>query len=192
LVEALSAFFNSGLKLKPFGKKYAGLLLWWKCRNISQSSNVDSYTGGDALGGITFEDESTNDSTSSSQNENATSKDPNINNGVVLGASNAGNCAGVIKLPKLALWNIVLTVSRNKASLNDESGDEHDYCSVRLGPSFASLQTIGFYYNKINPDTGAILYDVKFLLRGDRLAFKFDFLSSTTDVSKVMSTKQII
>jgi hypothetical protein len=33
----------------------------------------------------------------------------------------------------------------------------------------------------VNPETGAVLYDVKFLLRGDKLAYKIEIFSSSTN-----------
>jgi hypothetical protein len=98
--------------------------------------------------------------------------------GVVLDAAHHGECYGLIKLPKMGLWNIVFSVTRSKLD-PDAIPNESDYVVIRLGPSFASLQLIDHYFNRINPETGAVLYDVKFLLRGDKLAYKFEFSSSS-------------
>jgi hypothetical protein len=168
LVEALDAFIHSGTKLVPRGLHYSGLLPWWKCRNSKLSANVISYSGGNALGGVTFED-------AVEEEESEINK-----TGVSLGAANRGECYGIIKLPKMALWNIVVSVCRSKPT-DGAIPDEHDYCAIRFGPSFASLQLIDHYFNRINPETGAVLYDVKFLLRGDKLAYKFEFSSSSSD-----------
>jgi hypothetical protein len=171
LVEALKSFMNSGVKLASKNVRCVGILQWWKYRNQKLSSNVASFFGGNAMGGISFEDD-----VDESGGED--------NTGVMLNDEFEGVVFGLIKMPKMGLWNIVISVTRatqNIAADETEPPDEHDYCTVRLGPSFASLQQIDRYYNRVNPETGAVLYDIKFLLRGDKLAFKFDFSSSTTN-----------
>ena len=55
---------------------------------------------------------------------------------------------------------------------------------MSLGASIGTLQKVLICYNRFNPVTGSVLYDIKFIFRGDALAYRFDFSSSSIDVKK--------
>jgi hypothetical protein len=43
---------------------------------------------------------------------------------------------------------------------------------------------VGTYFNKVNPATGTVLYDVRHVFRGNAFSFRFDFSSSSSDPKK--------
>lgn len=56
-----------------------------------------------------------------------------------------------------------------------DSRCEGDSITVRLGVDISSMVLVGTYFNKVNEDTGTVLYDVKHVVQGKSLAYKFDF-----------------
>jgi hypothetical protein len=79
------------------------------------------------------------------------------------------------------LWSLLVTVTKQGTGEVFENLDPSDFVTVKIGPTFTSLSTIGIFYNRINPVTGTVLYDVKHLYKGASFAFRFEFSSSTKD-----------
>lgn len=92
---------------------------------------------------------------------------------------NKGFCIGAVKMPKVGIWSIFLTICRRGHEQCHISPDGKDYISVQMGSDMKTLKPVGTFKNVINPMTGAVLYDVKYVLRGDTLCYRFDFSSSS-------------
>lgn len=171
LIDAISAFHASGMELVSKRLVYTGPLPWWQFRREELSSRlgvINSFADKGTLGGISFETEE----------EEEEEIDEMLTYGVSLGEAKSGTICGVIEFPKLALWSVSLTVMRKGNTERFASPDEQDHVVVHLGPTLSSTNIIGEYYNAINPETGAVLYDVKYVLHSKTLAFKFEFYSS--------------
>ena len=174
LIDAITAFHASGMQLVSKRMVYTGPLPWWQFKREELSSRqgvINSFADKGTLGGISFETEE----------DEEEEVDEMLTFGISLGEAKSGTVCGVIELPKLALWSISLTVMRKGNGPRYASPDEQDHVVVHLGPALSSTNTIGEYYNTINPETGAVLYDVKFILHSKTLAFKFEFYSSVLD-----------
>lgn len=190
LVDALNLHFTKGVKLTPILIKAAGMLLWYSHHNYLLSYNITQYKTHNNMGAIVFETPEAVDGDESAAGEGY------ANGVTMGGSDYRGHCVGTITLPKETLWSISVTItsqntgtetghstsreSDKKAqgdSNNDENNeetdgsnhlgiDETDYVVVKLGPNVHNLTTIGTYYNRPNPATNMVLYDVKYLLRG--------------------------
>ena len=178
IIEALNLFLFRKIPLKPMMKKLSGLLPWFVHRDEHLSRNCVSFKSSSALGGIVFE------------------IDPEVHseemhriwsNGVTLGNAYSGFCVGVIELPKNGMWSVLATVCRQGSGEEFDHDDESDTLTVSLGGSIGTLVKCLICHNRINPLTGTMLYDVNFIFRGDHLAFRFDFLSSSPDTKKHMA-----
>lgn len=196
LVGAIDGFMKSDLKLNITKKQLSGLLSWFKNIKPSKCTNIDPYTSigtsrTGALGEICFEDivkvTTTQDITSDSSTSTASISTINPI-GVALGSANFGVCIGIIPFPKVSLWRVFFTVAvklESSASIMDESSsvssDKHDYCTIYLGPSLDCLVKIGVYFNIRNSDGSPVVYDVKHFIRGNFMAYKFEFSSSSLD-----------
>ena len=165
IIDSLIGFFHSNLKLKKVYTKLVGILPWYKYYLPKLSSNIIQYIAKTAMGGISFELENEIDNSDA------------LSSGVTLGEANTGYCSGIIQLPKDSLWNIIITISRQGQSEEYNSGSSNDYISVNIGNTITSLNPIGIYYNRTNPNTGTVLYDIKYLYRGKSFAYRFDFYS---------------
>lgn len=200
MIEALKAFQASDNQLTRVSAKLSGPLCWWSHRKPQLCKSIEAFDGGTSLGGIVFDedilaqqsrvrsedyDDEPSDEESQATAETAsvvTADTPPL--GVSMRRAVVGFCVGVVDLPKVSLWSIMLTVSRRGHGNDFISKEEHDYCTIRLGANLSSLQHVGTFFNRINPETGAVLYDVKFLVRGNRLAYRFDFSSAIMDPNK--------
>ncbi len=185
LVEALTLFFNSETPLYKVDSKYAGPLCWWTYRRPKMTSNVVPFVpkNAGALGGLVF-DEEVNSSDEEEDDDAPLIDDSLIPKGVSLGDGAKGTVAGLIELPKEGIWNILLNVSRRGDGALYESPDPDDYCKVKLGQSLAAMKEMGVFRNRKNPLTGAVLYDVNFVVSGSTLAYHFEFVSSELDERK--------
>ena len=99
-----------------------------------------------------------------------------------------GVIQGTISLPKMANWVISLTIS-NDSQDNSNGLLSTDSVVIRLGATPLTLTLIGTFFNRMNPDTGAIYYQVKYLLRGHTLAYSFEFSSRSRDRSKQLAVQ---
>ena len=210
LLDAILCFHRSKAVLHVVKIHHHGPLGWWVHRKVEDSSNVVPFTDGVALGALIFEEKRNRKpvmkSNNTDEDEGVTtveegtpseSEAVSVDNnsigeamwGVKLGHATSGICVGTISLPKLSLWRVFLTVSRPRhqrshelSTKGDESGgDATDHCVVHLGTSESHLARIGVYYNKINPKLSAVLYDVRYIFKGDTLAFRFQWSSSSSD-----------
>lgn len=175
LFEAIHLFGYRKIPLDVTHIKYTGVLPWWTSRDYRLSSkNLEMFASDSTLGGLSFEPEDPNKVS-----------DETYQNGVTLGDDTTGFCLGVFEFPKNGLWELLIPISLS-VRIDDEDvpGNENDFISIRIGPTLGSMTYVGTYYNKINPDTGSILYDVKHVIRGKKCAFRFDFSSSTSDKTK--------
>lgn len=175
IIDSLKAFLQSDHKLIPVRKKIVGTLPWYKNHYFNLSSNIIRYVTTNVMGAIVFEEEKQDDLTNAET----------FSNGISLGSETMGYCSGVINLPKDCLWSISVTITRQGRGPEYEHFDSSlDFVSVKLGPTLSALSHIGIYYNRINPATGTVLYDVKHIFRGNSFAFRFDFSASTPDIKK--------
>lgn len=172
IIDSLRGFLASGLKLNPVYSKLVGMLPWFKHHMPGLSKDIIRYVAKTAMGGISFELHDEEDNSEA------------LASGVTLGEATSGYCTGVIKLPKDCLWNLVLTISRQGEGEEFDSLDGADFVSVQIGATVTSMSPIGTYFNKVNPNTGTVLYDVKHLFRGKSFAFRFDFVSRSPDPKK--------
>jgi len=175
ILEALKVFLFREIPLNKVSAKITGLLPWFSHREELLSKDVIPFKSSSAMGGIVFE------------------LDPEIHepllekvfaSGVTLGAAYTGFCSGFIELPRLSMWSFLVTISRQGDGSEFDSGDESDFISVQFGASLGTLTKCGTYFNKVNPETGTLLFDVNYVMRGDCLAFRFDFSSSSQDPLK--------
>lgn len=172
IIDSLRGFLASGLKLNPVYSKLVGMLPWFKHHSPGLSKDVIRYVAKTAMGGISFElsDEADNSEALAS--------------GVTLGEATSGYCTGVMKLPKDCLWNLVLTISRQGNGEEFDSAHGTDFVTVQIGATITSMMPVGTYFNRVNPNTGTVLYDVKHLYRGKSFAYRFDFSSRVADPKK--------
>lgn len=202
MVEALSAFQQSSTVLNNRSDKIMGPLCWWRNRSSDLCLGVEGYTSKDShLGVITFEDayddddddadsdsdasflgtESDASSESSSESDYDTTADEDVEAyGVSLReGKNGGFCMGTLTLPKPIMWSISFLVTRKGASEKYAGPDKSDFVTVKLGHNLQNLKTIGIYYNKVNPENGAVLYDIKYQCSGSSLSYRFEFSSGS-------------
>jgi hypothetical protein len=178
LVDALSVFQARGMPLRSVIHKMSGLLPWWAHHDHNMSKHCMSYKSSATMGGISFEIDP-------EKHDEETEK--LLNNGVTLGPHRWGFAVGMIELPKNAMWLVIVTVSRQGSAQEFIHTDETDSVTVYLGASIGTLEKKLICFNRFNPVTGAVLYDIKFPFRGDSLAYRFEFNSSTIDVKKHMA-----
>jgi hypothetical protein len=172
IIDSLRGFLASGMKLHPVYSKLVGMLPWYKHHMPGLSSNVIRYIAKTAMGGISFE--------LSDENDNSEA----LASGVTLGESKMGHCTGVIKLPKDCLWNLVITISRQGHGPEYDSDNGSDFVAIQIGATVTSMSPVGTYFNRVNPNTGTVLYDVKHIFRGKSFAYRFDFSSMCDDPKK--------
>jgi hypothetical protein len=178
IIEALNAFLFRKILLNPMSKKLSGLLPWYVHRDENLTKNCVPYKSSNAMGGIIFEID---------PEEHDEDMLRIWSNGVTLGNSLSGFCVGVLELPKMGMWSVLCTVCRQGNGAEFEHDDPTDMLTVSLGSSLGTLTKCLICYNRVNPLTGSVLYDVNFVFRGDFLAYRFDFLSSTADEKRHMA-----
>lgn len=209
VVEALNAFQQSGTILFNRSKRIAGPMCWWRNRNSDLCMGAEPFAAkNNSLGVITFDEtgqkvvESESDSdasflgtesdSSSSSGDSYSESDSDSEGedtildedveayGVSLRAGkNSGFCMGTITLPKPIMWSVSFLVTRKGSDEKYAGPDKSDFVKVKLGYNLQNLKTIGIYYNKVNPENGGVLYDVKYLCSGDSLAYRFEFSSGS-------------
>jgi len=178
IIEALNVFLFRQIKLKPMNTKLSGLCPWFVHRDEHLSRNIAPFKSSSSMGGLVFEIDP------EMHNEEM---EKMWSNGVTLGESHAGFCVGMIELPKSSMWSVLATISRQGRGPAYDHEDESDRVTISLGGSLGTLTKCLICQNRVNPLTGSVLYDVNFIFRGDFLAYRFDFMSSTTDVKKHMA-----
>ena len=67
-------------------------------------------------------------------------------------------------------------ISIEKIPLNKDIFRD-DFITLRLGSSMDSMKKIGSYFDRANAETGSVLYNIKHIIKGKCLAFRFDFSS---------------
>lgn len=170
IIDSLKAFLLSDLQLNTVLRKLMGALAWYQHHDPDLSLNIRRYVSNNMMGELIFEKDKPNEDELKSNS-----------NGVTLGNARTGYCCGTISMPKNSLWIVVVTITRQGTELQYDSQDPSDFVSVSLGPSIAGLGLVGTYFNKINPLTGTVIYDVKYIFRGNSFSFRFDFSSSSDD-----------
>lgn len=172
IIDSLRGFLGSGMKLNSVYSKLVGMLPWYKYHLPGLSSGVMRYVAKTAMGGISFELHDEEDNSEA------------LASGVTLGEGTTGHCTGVIKLPKDCLWNLVITISRQGHGPEYDSQNSSDFVAVQIGNTVTSMSPVGTFFNRVNPNTGTVLYDVKHIYRGKSFAYRFDFSSVSDDPKK--------
>jgi hypothetical protein len=108
--------------------------------------------------------------------------------GVSLTKGRFGLLVGSVSLPRMGVWQTYLSVS-NRLTGKDSSGAEADSVTIKMGPSLTRLTTVSTCYNKTNPDTGAVLWDVHFVFKGDELCYRFEFRSTREEQDAHMTVQ---
>lgn len=166
LIDALSVFQARKVQLRHVSAKESGLLLWYSSMQEQLSHHCIPFQSKSLLGDLMFEIDSSVDGSVTSEL---------LFEGVTLAkTSRSGICAGVISLPKLSLWNFLLTVTMD----GEMDRDVIDTVVIHLGPSVDALVLVGSFTNTINPDTGTILYDVSYAVRSEIVAYRFEFTTT--------------
>lgn len=205
IVDALKGFLASGIKLHNVKKKLVGIIPWYKHQDPISSINSLRYITNNAMGAIIFDEDaeqekeklisetiSKTQTTEFGIDPRAQDKDPkkedkkkkDYSYGVTLGNEYNGVCCGSLLLPKDSLWIISVTITKQGQGEEYKNIFEQDSVVVKFGPTQTSLQTIATYYNRINPQTGTVLYDLKYVFRGNALAYRFEFHSLTNDTKR--------
>ena len=115
LYEALDAFLKSKIKLRKINIKHAGIMKWYSHRNPELCQNVERFASDSTLGGLSFEPADPN-----------APKDETYNHGVTLINTNTGFCSGIIELPKVGLWSIVVPITRRHTT-HSRTDNEHEH-----------------------------------------------------------------
>lgn len=179
LQDSIGAFIHKKVPLNKTVLKVFGPMPWYKFHSKKLSNNILQYGTGKAMGTVSFEPEDPN-----------AEKDEVLFNGVTLGEGNIGYCVGVVSLPKVSTWSILIPISEQEifgGGDGDGLRDETDFVSVRIGPTLATMAFVGTFFNKINPETGSVLYDALHVVRGNTVAFRFDFSSSSRSPERHLS-----
>lgn len=210
IIEALKAYHYNLTKLNPTVSKITGNICWWRNRKAKLCKAVEPYEMvGSSLGGITFDEvpeESESEDNEDSDNQSGSEEEEDDDKeeeelllekekfyGITLkGGKNSGFVLGTLELSRPGIWSISLIVARKGSHAKYISPDEKDHVVIRMGHNLQNLKLIGTYYNRINPETGAVLYDVKYLVRGKTLAYRFEFSSSSLDVKKHLMVSSAI
>ena len=67
-------------------------------------------------------------------------------------------------------------ISIEKAPSNSDTF-QGDSITLRLGSSIDSMSRVGCYFDKVSTETGLVLHNIKHIIKGKCLAFRFDFSS---------------
>jgi hypothetical protein len=216
IIEALKAYHFNLTKLNPTVSKISGAICWWRNRKAALCKAIEPYEMvGSSLGGISFdevpeeeddddeEEESEGSQSDGSEDEQSEEEkeekeedlviEKEKNYGISLkGGKNSGFVVGTLELSRPGIWSISLIVARKGSHAKYVSSDEKDSVVIRMGHNLQNLKLIGTYFNRINPETGAVLYDVKYLVRGNTLAYRFEFSSSSLDPKKHLMVSSAI
>ena len=167
LNEALNAFFDSNIELTTVHSRLGGPINW--LASSTQSVNIIENLMYRDTGCLYFEEDSHFETAEAISS-------------ITLGEELAGSLKGFIKFPKLSTWVVSFTIS-NDTQNNYEGLLSSDFVRVRMGPTESTLSLVGTYYNAHNPETNAILHEVKYLIRSATLAYYFEFQSSNKNVA---------
>ena len=172
LVDALNGFFQSKILLKRVDHIPSGPLRWLEgCTPASMNNVSESFVYRDS-GCIYFED---------LVGEVIANKSTLISSVVLSDECKEGFMQGTLHLPKMSTWSISFIIT-NDSHNNKQGLLSNDYITVRLGSSELTLALIGTFYNRINKETNAVLYEVQYLLRGSNLAYRFEYYSNSDDI----------
>lgn len=173
LVDAIGAFQQRGIRLRHVEAKESGFMPWYANMDEDNSENVVCFASPSIMGDLTFEIDKNPGSVDAAAREAASDM---LSNGVTLGEARAGHCVGHVPMPKLALWNIMLSASVQSGGPSNEF---YETVTVFLGSDMGSLVRVGSFDNSVNPETNAVLYDVMHPLRSDNVSFRFEFASTS-------------
>lgn len=95
---------------------------------------------------------------------------------------------GELELPKFDMYEIELVVSKTHP-FDVEQGDPSDRVNIKLGPNLRSLSNVSTVFNEPNEEDGQFRHVVRFQIRSSRLAFQFEFLSTSGNVEHHMSVE---
>lgn len=185
IIEALRLFTISETPLFVVEHKYSGPICWWANRRPKLTKNISPFIekNAGALGGLTFDVDVEKDPAGMTKNE-LPLEDINVPKGLSLGDAVEGTISGVINFPKQTSWSVIFNIAARGRGRQFESKDQEDHIKVRMGVSLSGLKDLGKFYFKANPETGAVLYDVKFKVFGSTMAYNFEFKSSDADERK--------
>ena len=201
LSDSIGVFQQKNIQLNRTKDKLLGLLPWHRHMDARFSSDdIMMFKSSSSLGAILFEPPLTDKEEREVMTPQEESIKRDLANGLILGSGTSGYCVGYLDLPKDSVWNILITVllaveevdtvkgNGGSGSVDGKSGSkisesnrefENDFVSVRLGTDLGSMSQVGMCYNKINKETGTVLYDVKHIMKGKTLAFRFDFSTAS-------------
>ena len=207
LIDALRAFHQSMTALNPTTTKLTGPLCWWKNRKPMLCQGVEAFDSkGGSLGGISFDDidlqleegeqdegeggdkewEGSSDEEDEKEGEEVHIEADKAYGVTLKGGKNSGFCVGTVEFPRAGMWNVCLIVSRKGSEEKYRYNDEKDNVIIRMGHNLQNLKEIGVFRNIVNPETGAVLYDVRYVVRGKMLAYRFEFASSSQQANHHM------
>jgi hypothetical protein len=110
--------------------------------------------------------------------------DPNSDvyrQGIGLGSNNAGNCMGLVELPKFGVWTIELVIVKRSPDREGGQGDPADWVTVKLGTALKNVSEVAVVRNLVDDETGEIRHEIRHTIRCKDLAYKFEFASSSVN-----------
>lgn len=166
IIEAIAIFQFKNIQLRHIAKNESGFIPWYLLTDINMSNNCIAHRRRSLMGDLLFD-----------VDDQLQSIDGILSKGVTLSPDEkSGFCCGIMHLPEIALWCILLTVSI-EGHIHDELNGSSECVKILLGVSLENMVEVGSYFNTINPETGSVLYDITYFISGDMVAFRFEFSS---------------
>ena len=102
---------------------------------------------------------------------------------ILLQTKNVDVCSLNVSTGSTSLFPAVNTLSDGSSPISigkiplNKNIFRDDFITLQLGSSMDSMRKIGSYFDRANAETGSVLYNIKHIIKGKCLAFRFDFSS---------------
>jgi hypothetical protein len=92
----------------------------------------------------------------------------------------SGSLSGQFMLPRFDYFVVVVHISKTRP-LEIDQGGHQDTLTVRMGPDAKKLTKVAVVNNEPDPITGAYRHTLRYRIRGDRVAYRFEWECNTRD-----------
>ncbi|KAJ1446334.1 hypothetical protein M885DRAFT_546980 [Pelagophyceae sp. CCMP2097] len=167
LMTALQLWWGRGESLRAVLERHEGPINWWASRTTAACRGVEQWRSNDMVDASNLE-LNTVDSAHDSKLQ-----------GLLHGDVCTAVISGEMQFPKLDMYTVQFVVTKKDSSKG--LGDSMDRCTIKLGTSARTLQVVEVILNQLDEYAGAARYDVSHSMRCDRLAYRFEFMSSSDE-----------